>query len=537
MTIIKLNVDAYTTLPPLEISKNEADGDISIGGKKYNVRVLSDSDKSKQMMGKLAELTDAGKDISQIEFIAALTDLPADKIKEERVKIIFETIELANSTNIDAKAPPETFVFQESNEFIERMKTKLALVESNLEKERTNVDVLERKVAELALKTFIGPIAAAATNLQLNSALEDLKKRKLEYLTVLTEIYQGHSSRLKNKEEFLLHMIITAIDVGHLGYLKSFLGDQGETSGGELRLLYFSMLANRPEAIDLIISRGIDPNIIGNCGRGILEIACLRGERSEEAIRALIKGGAKVDLQGKHVPIHEAFMTEISTKTAQFLLDHLDNINLRNEEGDSLLYSAIVDEAFNHRMDLINLLLKNKIDPNIQDKRGRAPLHHAIVYSTHSKNSLKLVRTLLAHGALADLRDIDSQTPLHLAAEYQRPDLILELLKSGAKPRLKDSEGKTALHKSVVRFEPSKKALEALVKAGADINAQDAQGNTPLHLAVYYGSKESVAWLMEHGANPMIRNKEGKLPGENFLFYIDKYSHEIRELLSRPPKL
>ena len=136
MTIIKLIVDAYTTFPPLEISKNEENGDISIGGKKYNVRVLSNSDKSKTMMGKLAELTDAGKDMSQMEFVAALTDLPTDKIKEEQVKIIFETIELANSTNIVAQEPPQTFVFQETNEFIERMKTKLALADSNLEKEK-----------------------------------------------------------------------------------------------------------------------------------------------------------------------------------------------------------------------------------------------------------------------------------------------------------------------------------------------------------------------------------------------------------------
>ena len=71
------------------------------------------------------------------------------------------------------------------------------------------------------------------------------------------------------------------------------------------------------------------------------------------------------------------------------------------------------------------------------------------------------------------------RTPLQLAAEYDRADMIRLL----------------ALH-------------------GASLNTQDKKGRTPLHRATYEGKVEAAEALLETGADPMVLNKSGKTPFE-----------------------
>jgi ankyrin repeat protein len=54
---------------------------------------------------------------------------------------------------------------------------------------------------------------------------------------------------------------------------------------------------------------------------------------------------------------------------------------------------------------------------------------------------------------------------------------------------------------------------EMLLSKGADINA-GAGGNTPLHAAVLAGRAEMVEWLLAHGADPGLKDYEGKTPLE-----------------------
>ncbi|MEQ8173813.1 MAG: ankyrin repeat domain-containing protein [Syntrophomonadaceae bacterium] len=56
--------------------------------------------------------------------------------------------------------------------------------------------------------------------------------------------------------------------------------------------------------------------------------------------------------------------------------------------------------------------------------------------------------------------------------------------------------------------------ISLLIKHGANINAQDADLNTPLHLAVLGAYFEGAELLVQNGADPGIKNSQGKTPGE-----------------------
>lgn len=62
--------------------------------------------------------------------------------------------------------------------------------------------------------------------------------------------------------------------------------------------------------------------------------------------------------------------------------------------------------------------------------------------------------------------------------------------------------------------------LTVLLSAGADVNAAGSGGYTPLHIAASSrhlmasssGNHDALIWLLQHGANPTLRNHKGQTP-------------------------
>ena len=61
-------------------------------------------------------------------------------------------------------------------------------------------------------------------------------------------------------------------------------------------------------------------------------------------------------------------------------------------------------------------------------------------------------------------------------------------------------------------FRGSTTDVEAFIALGADINAIGDLGLTPLHYAVLGGHADTVALLMEHGAQQDMPNEFGETP-------------------------
>jgi len=146
--------------------------------------------------------------------------------------------------------------------------------------------------------------------------------------------------------------------------------------------------------------------------------------------------------------------------------------NVRDRRGRTPLHYAIMLDG------PLGLLLDHGADPNARDKEGKTPLHYAV-----ARRDRYGVKLLLEYGAEVDgeLAEALRLTPLHLAALRGDAAEVERLLNSGADPNVRDVFCRTPLHYAAARNH--KAAAELLLSRGADPNAKDDGGETPLDLA------------------------------------------------------
>lgn len=120
--------------------------------------------------------------------------------------------------------------------------------------------------------------------------------------------------------------------------------------------------------------------------------------------------------------------------------------------------------------------------------------------------------------------DKEKRTPLHYAARYNKTSDIAEILIfKGANINALDQDKRTPLYIAVKHN--TLKFVEFLLDQRALINAQDCWGYTVLHLAVFDNSLEKVTLLLKKGANPNLKDQDGKKPSDQ------AKEEEIKKLL------
>ena len=201
------------------------------------------------------------------------------------------------------------------------------------------------------------------------------------------------------------------------------------------------------------------------------------------------------------------------------------DLEQENEGGWTPLFMAIRRGD----PDVVRLLLRASAKPGHRANGDMTALHYAMIAPVKGRpleKTLEVVNLLLLEDmSLANARNCDGTTPLHIAAllysdreirnQIQQGDLkdiprLLEvLLSAGADPNIKDKEGETALHEATLGEDEEVALL--LIQSGADVNASNNEGVTPLCFASGMGLPRVVSALLERGANPNVR-MEGVTP-------------------------
>lgn len=208
--------------------------------------------------------------------------------------------------------------------------------------------------------------------------------------------------------------------------------------------------ATEPAKVKLLLAAGANPKAKTKAGHHALVVAAT-SPRAAASLEALIAAGAPINEPGAIA------MTPLVA--ANFFLCAADNSRLLLSKGaDAKPAMAFgfnaAHGAANCPTDLIADYLKHGANPNQQNTflgkarhgdvmlQGISPLHLAAAH-----RDLKLVETLLAHGADVNLPDKRLMTPLIYAVSSEQQDaaVVKALLAKGANKNAKDRFGEDAI--------------------------------------------------------------------------------------------
>ena len=110
------------------------------------------------------------------------------------------------------------------------------------------------------------------------------------------------------------------------------------------------------------------------------------------------------------------------------------DVNIQNEDGDTLLHYAINDENY----EIVKLLLEHSANVNAKDYYGDTPLHNT--------NNYEIAKLLIEYGANVNAKNEFGSTPLHDVSDYNTTKLLID---NGADMNVKNKYGDIPLHLAI----------------------------------------------------------------------------------------
>lgn len=277
--------------------------------------------------------------------------------------------------------------------------------------------------------------------------------------------------------------------------------------------LSFAAMLNYTDILELLLNHNVDVNSLDNYNNNALHLAAHKGNL--HIVKLLLSSNIDANVQNNDgsTALHWAVRNN-HLNVVQLLVEKKVNVNLYDGKGWCKWYYG----------NYINI-------QNIENRRSCYPLtHYPILYeisacsildrsvmkgntSLHvavNNGNLDIATYLVKKGkANLDIQNKDYNTPLNIAINERRLDMVKLLLENNASVNTLDSNLQTPLLRAL--YAGDTEILDLIMTYNSNINMQDQNGNTQLHHVMHTRNITTIKWLLEkYQANVNIQNNVGE---------------------------
>ncbi len=405
------------------------------------------------------------------------------------------------------------------------------------------VDFLIEKEVNVNKRTEEGKLA-------LDYSLEN--KMDLDFAKVSASLITAGSSRSKYtdfnyiytvfqlsdfniRDEYGKTPLHKAAELGHEGFVRYFLQNEASLDIRDKpgnTPLHEAVRSGYINIVKLLLHAGANVNAEDFNENTPLHVS-LSVEKNSDIAELLIDEGADVNSKNSfgNTPLHLTVSLQESKDMAEILIENGAFIDSRNKSGNTPLmlsvdkehkdialllirmgadiYAVNIDQktpvelALDKGPEVIQWLI-TPANVNKSDNSGNTILHLAILLSKEST----VISQLLEIGAIADIRNMQGNTPFHEAVTLRNSENSRTLMAAGSSLFITNNSGESPL---LLSFKNGPEYVREVLTPQY-INLTDAMNNTPLFWAVNWSTPEMVQLLITLGAQVNIRNMNGSTP-------------------------
>eukprot|EP00752_Nemacystus_decipiens_P008431 g7535.t1 len=298
-----------------------------------------------------------------------------------------------------------------------------------------------------------------------------------------------------------------AVGDGKIDLVNALIG-AGANRGGGWRgcggrvLLELALLSGNAEVVSALLLDAGDAEVVPfSCGR-MLYLAASLGH--EDAARHLVAAGANANYTDI-IEKTDVLLKAVGSGCEELVNDLLAAGACPNNRCGKTSRTPLHVAAESGFKGMVSALLAAGAHKDVRDNVFDSPLMKAA-----AAGHVAVVQTLLAAVADVELR-APFDTPLNVAVRHGHVEVLKALLEHGADVHAaEDSQSSTALHLAAIFDQAG--AIDVLVEAGADIERNISGRRTPFSCAAERSKCGSMQALWRHGADPNVRDCQGRTP-------------------------
>lgn len=289
--------------------------------------------------------------------------------------------------------------------------------------------------------------------------------------------------------------------------------------------LFYAVRSGEAAVVKALLDRGMSPK---EDVPGIGQLVAYATETGRMAsARLLMEAGASKRARTvEGTPVLFLAAERGATWLLKDILDAGVGMDLQNTNGDTLAHTAVRCG----RSDMMEILWRRGVDPNVVNLGGETLLHVAL-----AEGRFGLVPALLERGAEVGGSDRMGRQPMHVALEQGDIETLHRLLEHGADPNATGPDGRSLLDRALEKreFALAQVLADYYADLGGHLRGAVAAGDTelfgflmrnevpldlsggakvesPLAMAVRGGHAGMAVVLLEAGADPNAKGKEGQ---------------------------